>query len=77
MYQILMARSAVSNGLKQVVFTLSTLHLKLEANLAFEKLWKTHRGVFWLAEDLLASPEGLCSMESVIWIRLAIGSGLL
>jgi hypothetical protein len=23
---------------------------------------------FWLAEDLLASKEGLCSMESVSWL---------
>jgi len=72
-----MARSAISNGLKQVGFTLSILHLKMEANLSSEKLWKTRRGIFWLAEDLLASPEGLCSMEFVIWIRLAISSGLL
>jgi hypothetical protein len=72
-----MAISAVSNGLKQVGFMLSTLHLKMKANLAFEKLWKTRRGISRLADDLLASPKGLCSMELVIWIRLAISSGLL
>jgi hypothetical protein len=72
-----MARSAVSDGLRQVGFILSTLHLKIEANLASEKLRKTRRGISWLAKDLLASPEGLCSWELVIWMRLAISSGLL
>jgi hypothetical protein len=28
-------------------------------NFGFHKMW----GIFWLAEDLLASQEGLCSLE--------------
>jgi hypothetical protein len=63
-----MARLAVSNGLKKIGFTLSTIHLKMEANLASENFWTTRRRITWLAEDLLTSPEGLCSMELVIWI---------
>jgi hypothetical protein len=51
-----MARLAVSNGLKQVGFTLSTLRLKMEANFAFEELWTTRRGISWLAADLVVSP---------------------
>jgi len=75
MHQPLMTRSVMVSSKK--VFTLSTLHLKMGANLVSEKLWTTRRGISWLADDLLASPEGFCSMELVIWIRLAISSGLL
>jgi hypothetical protein len=37
-HQLLMARSAISNGLKEVGFALSTLNLKMEANVTSEKL---------------------------------------
>jgi hypothetical protein len=39
-----MARSAVSNGLNQVGFTLYIFYLKMEAYLASETLWATLRG---------------------------------
>jgi hypothetical protein len=32
-------------------------------NFRFHKMW----GISWLARELLASQEGLCSMEYVIW----------
>jgi hypothetical protein len=33
-------------------------------NLRFHKMW----GICWLAEDLLASQDGLCSMEIVSYL---------
>jgi hypothetical protein len=28
------------------------------------------RGISWVAEDLLVSPEGLCSLELISYLRL-------